>query len=161
MAGYETPAHIITNGALALLRHPEQLEGMEHLGRTAMDELLRYDSSVQITFRTVQRPTRIAGADLAEGTRVALLIGSANHDPRVFREPERLDLTRSHNPHLSFGAGIHYCLGGPLARLEAGLALGKLFRSSHVALRDPAPGHKNIAATLRGLQALPVSVTAR
>ncbi|MGW0964702.1 cytochrome P450 [Streptomyces sp. NPDC002516] len=167
MAGYETTANIITNGALALLRHPDQLAtarsraGGGQLDSGAMNELLRYDSSIQITFRTVQHPAEIAGTPLHPGTPVALLIGSANHDPRVFARPDQLDVNRSHNPHLSFGAGIHYCLGAPLARLEASLALGRLLartRSIEPTTRDVR--HKDITATIRGVTALPVTLTA-
>ncbi|MFE7573353.1 cytochrome P450 [Streptomyces sp. NPDC057521] len=166
MAGYETTANIITNGALALLRHPEQLAvarsrtGAEgQLDSDAMNELLRYDSSIQITFRTVQHPAVIADTPLHRGTPVALLIGSANHDPRVFARPERLDVSRAHNPHLSFGAGIHYCLGAPLARLEASLALGRLLTRTRSI--EPAPGtvqHKDVTATIRGVTGLPVTL---
>ncbi|MGY4967269.1 cytochrome P450 [Streptomyces sp. 900105245] len=166
MAGYETTANIITNGALALLRHPDQLAtprsrgGHGLLASSAMNELLRYDSSIQITFRTVQQPTVIAGTPLHEGTPVALLIGSANHDPRVFARPDQLDVDRAPNPHLSFGAGIHYCLGAPLARLEASVALGRLLtRTRSIELSD-AVRHKDITATIRGVTALPVTLTA-
>ncbi|MFD5814270.1 cytochrome P450 [Streptomyces sp. NPDC127038] len=167
MAGYETTANIITNGALALLRHPDQLAlarsraGGGLLDSGAMNELLRYDSSIQITFRTVQQPAVIAGTPLHRGTPVALLIGSANHDPRVFARPERLDVSRASNPHLSFGAGIHYCLGAPLARLEASVALGRLLaRTRGIESTPGAVRHKDITATLRGVTALPVTLTA-
>ncbi|GAA5074516.1 cytochrome P450 [Streptomyces similanensis] len=169
MAGYETTANIITNSALALLRHPAQLAtarskagraGHGRLDSSTMNELLRYDSSIQITFRTVQRPTSIAGTPLHRGTPVALLIGSANHDPRVFARPDRLDVDRAPNPHLSFGAGIHYCLGAPLARLEASLALGRLLaRTRSIELADRVVRHKDITATIRGVTALPVTLT--
>ncbi|MFF5706612.1 cytochrome P450 [Streptomyces sp. NPDC012794] len=165
-AGYETTANIIANGALALMRHPEQstlarsrvADG--RLDSAALDELLRYDSSVQITFRTVQRPTVIAGTPMAPDTPVALLIGSANHDPRAFSRPDRLHVDRTPNPHLSFGAGIHYCLGAPLARLEASLALGRLLaRTRDIELAGPVR-HKDSTATIRGVRELPVRLTA-
>ncbi|MDI3408901.1 cytochrome P450 [Streptomyces cavernicola] len=166
MAGYETTANLITNGALALLHHPDQLAaargefGSGQLDGTAMNELLRYDSSIQITFRTVQRPAVIAGTPLDAGTPVALLIGSANHDPRVFARPGQLDLGRAPNPHLSFGAGIHYCLGAPLARLEASLALGRLLARTRSIELSPGPvRHKDITATIRGVTELPVTLT--
>ncbi|WP_416483230.1 cytochrome P450 [Streptomyces sp. CL12] len=167
MAGYETTANIITNGALALLRHPDQLAIARSRGEDGrldsgtMNELLRYDSSIQITFRTVQRPAVIADTPLRRGTPVALLIGSANHDPRVFARPERLDINRAHNPHLSFGAGIHYCLGAPLARLEASLALGRLLaRTRGIETAHDMVRHKDVTATIRGVTALPVTLTA-
>ncbi|GAB3270633.1 cytochrome P450 [Kineosporia babensis] len=167
LAGYETTANIIANAVLALLEHPQQLRQARsrlvdgQLVPRAVDELARYDSSVQVTFRTVQARARLGGVELAEGERVALLIGSANRDPRVFERPDQLDLDRSPNPHLSFGAGIHYCLGSPLARLETGVALGRLLqRSRSIELDSDRLRHKNLAATLRGLEALPVRVTA-
>ncbi|SEC09803.1 hypothetical protein SAMN05216532_0463 [Streptomyces sp. 2231.1] len=166
LAGYETTANVIANGALALLRHPQQSAVARsrvadgRLDRAAMDELLRYDSSIQITFRTVQRPTRIAGTPLAPGTPVALLIGAANRDPRVFARPDRLDVNRAPNPHLSFGAGIHYCLGAPLARLEASLALGRLLARTRDIEQTGGPvRHKDSTATIRGVKELPVRLT--
>ncbi|MFF2364257.1 cytochrome P450 [Streptomyces sp. NPDC058122] len=132
------------------------------LDKKAMDELLRYDSSIQITFRTVQQPAVVAETPLPAGTPVALLIGSANHDPRVFHRPDRLDLRRVHNPHLCFGAGIHYCLGAPLAQLEARLALGHLLtRTRNTELRADGPRHKDITAAIRGLDELTVTLDAR
>jgi cytochrome P450 len=163
LAGYETTANVIANAALALLSQPGATATARagardgQLAPAAMDELIRYDSSIQVTFRTVQRDAVVAGAALPAGTRVALLIGSANHDPRVFARPGRLDLQRSPNPHLSFGAGIHYCLGAPLARLEASLALGRLLaRAGHAELATARPRHKDITAAIRGLEELPV-----
>jgi cytochrome P450 len=165
MAGYETTANIIANGALALLSHPGQQAAARALVRAgqlapaAMDELIRYDSSIQVTFRTAQRQTAVAGTVLPPGSRVALLIGSANRDPRVFTRPDRLDLTRSPNPHLAFGAGIHYCLGAPLARLEASLALGALLsRTQQIELTGTRPRHKDITAAIRGLEELPIAL---
>lgn len=168
LAGYETTANVIANGALALLGQPGLQDAARarvrdgQLDRTAVDELVRHDSSIQITFRTVQRPAVVAGTELAVGTRVALLLGSANRDPRVFAAPDRVDLDRSPNPHLSFGAGIHYCLGGPLARLEAGIALGRLLeRTRRIEPGTTAPRHKDITAAIRGLESLPVRLVPR
>jgi cytochrome P450 len=167
LAGYETTANVIANSVHTLLSNPGQVPaarartGDGRLSKTAMDELVRYDSAIQMTFRTVQRPVPVGGALLTEGTRVALLIGSANRDPRAFDRPDELDLDRTPNPHLSFGAGIHYCLGAPLARLEAGVAVGRLLsRTRHLELAD-IPRHKDITAAIRGLEALPVSLTPR
>ncbi|MFC3450792.1 cytochrome P450 [Amycolatopsis speibonae] len=167
MAGYETTANIIANAALALLRHPAQLADARNrctngpLDKTSMDELLRYDSSIQATFRTLRRDAVIGGTPLSAGTPVALLIGSANHDPRVFTRPDELDLDRSPNPHLSFGAGLHYCLGAPLARLEAGIALSRLLHRTRRFELDGVPRHKDITAAIRGVDALPVVLTSR
>lgn len=163
MAGYETTANLIGNGLLALLTCPGALDQARRFAQrgaltpTAVNELARYDSPIQITFRTATSEAVIAGTRLRAGTPVALLLGSANHDPRVHTHPERLDLSRTPNPHMSFGAGIHYCLGAPLARLEAGIALGRLLtRTRHLEADTDSPRHKNITAAIRGLHALPV-----
>ncbi|MEU3664589.1 cytochrome P450 [Streptomyces sp. NPDC032940] len=92
---------------------------------------------------------------------MVLLIGSANHERRVFARPDRLDVERAHDPHLSLGAGVHYCLGAPLARLESSLALGRLLtRARNMEPAPSAVGHKDITATIRGVKALPVTLTA-
>ena len=91
---------------------------------TAVDELLRYDSPLQMFERWVLVDTEMGGVRLERGSKVGLLFGSANHDPEVFVDPERLDLARQPNPHVSFGAGLHYCVGAPLARVELEAALG-------------------------------------
>lgn len=181
LSGYETTANLVANSAATLLARPGEHAGARarvrdgRLDRTALDELIRFDPSVQITFRTVLSPLSVAGTALPVGSPVALLLGSANRDPRVFARPDRLDLDRNPNPHLAFGAGLHYCLGGPLARLEAAVALGRLLdRTRHLALAAPGPRpgaggadaarglrHRNLSASLRGLAALPVVLTPR
>jgi cytochrome P450 len=132
-AGHETTVNLIGNGMLALFRHPDQLE---HLRRTpasastAVEEILRFDSPVQRSSRVALADVELTGGEVVNvGETVALLIGAANHDPLQFPNPGRLDLTRTNaSRHLSFGAGIHYCLGAPLARLEAQVAIAELLR---------------------------------
>ena len=122
IAGHETTTNLIGNGLLALLRHPDQFdllrrepERIEH----ATEELLRYDSPVQATTRIITEDMTFAGRKVKAGEQLALLIGAANRDPAQFPEPDRLDVTREDVKHVGFGHGIHFCLGAPLARIEA------------------------------------------
>ena len=116
--------------------------------------MLRFDSSVQITSRQVLQDTEVAGVPVRAGERVIVYLGAANRDPDRFADPDRLDLTRADNAPLSFGGGIHYCLGAPLARLEAQVALPALFtRFGDIALAGPAERRNSL--TLRGYLRLP------
>jgi cytochrome P450 len=131
VAGHETTVNLIGNGVLALLRHPEQLELLRSrpdLVDNAVEELLRFDSSVQFTFRFAREDIELRGRTIPRGDQVGLILGSANRDPEQFPEPDRLDVTRTPLRHLAFGMGIHFCLGAPLARLEARLALETILR---------------------------------
>jgi cytochrome P450 len=126
VAGHETTANLIANGVLALLRHPDQLAALraeQSLIAGTVDETLRYDPPVQLTTRVVRAPTPIGDVVVPTDGVLMLLLGAANRDPAVFAEPDRFDITRDARQHLSFAAGPHYCLGAPLARLEAGIAL--------------------------------------
>jgi cytochrome P450 len=127
-AGHEASVNVIGNGVVALLAHPAQLDRLRAAGEmpAAVDELIRYDSPLSLFQRTVFEPVDIAGRRLEPGARVGLLLASANRDPEAFADPDTLDLDRSPNPHVGFGAGIHYCLGAPLARLEIAVALDRL-----------------------------------
>jgi unspecific monooxygenase len=136
-AGHEATVNGTVNAMLALMRDPgawerfraiAQLPASDPAIRIAVEELLRYDSPVPLFERWVLEPAEIAGVTLEPGTKVALLYASGNRDPRAFAAPDRLDLTRDPNPHLTFGLGIHYCLGAPLARLELQIALPALVR---------------------------------
>jgi cytochrome P450 len=166
VAGHETTVNLIGNGALALLRDPAQLELFrERPGgvQAAVEELLRYDPPVQLTLRSALDDVDLDGTLIERGKLVLLLTGAANRDPSVFDDPDRLDLTRYAEgrdtpKHLSFGHGVHFCLGAPLARLEGQVALGKLFE------RDVAPVAADLVyrdnLVLRGLRDLPVTIRA-
>lgn len=126
VAGHETTANLIANGVLALLRNPGQLAALRadpSLIDGAVDEILRYDPPVQLTTRVVMRDTTVGSVTVPEGGVLLLLLAAANRDPKVFDDPDRFDITRDARKHLSFAAGAHFCLGAPLARLEASVAL--------------------------------------
>jgi cytochrome P450 len=160
VAGHETTVNLIGNGLLALLRHPDQLARLrneEGIERSAVEELLRYDSPVQMTGRQAKVDMEIGGKTIKAGIGVSTIVASANRDPEVFTDPDTLDLTRDPCKHLSFAAGIHHCLGAQLARLEGQIALSAVVRrfpNIKLASEDlryrPAP-------ILRGLEALPVT----
>jgi cytochrome P450 len=161
VAGHETTTNLIGNGMLALLRNPDQLAALRAnpaLGRSAIEELLRYDSPVQMTSRAVLHETEHNGQTLRQGMQVSFMLGAANHDPAVFDQPATLDITRDPNPHLSFSNGIHYCLGAPLARLEGQIAIQTLLaRAPEIRLLDDNPTYRE-TWVLRGLNGLPVKV---
>lgn len=160
-AGHETTVNLIGNGLLALFRHPDQLrllrERPELIGN-AVEEFLRYDNSVQVTGRTALEPVAVDGVPVAAGDSVLCLLGAANRDPAAYPDPDRLDITRPNLRPLSFGGGIHYCLGAQLARLEAAIAIETLL-SRLPALRLDDPDHPDRLPTfvLRGLRSLPAS----
>jgi pimeloyl-[acyl-carrier protein] synthase len=162
IAGNETTTNLIGNGMLALLRHPDQLQKLrEHpdLIDTAVEEMLRYDTTVQVDFRSALEDVEIGGQRITRGQGIMLLLGAANHDPEVFHAPEQFDITRREASHLSFGRGVHHCLGAPLARTEARLAFtGLLERFSDIRLLTEQPPFKD-NVVLRGLQSLPISAT--
>ena len=160
VAGHETTVNLIGNGALALLRNPNQLEALRRspaLIGGAIEELLRYDAPVQRTGRMPNTDVELGGKRIAKGDLVLSLIGAANRDPAHFAEPDRLDLARADNRHLAFGWGIHFCLGAPLARAEAQAAIGTIARRMPaLALATPTPDWRE-ASALRGLKTLPVT----
>jgi cytochrome P450 len=131
IAGHETTANLIGNGTVALLRNPEALMRLRDdpsVTSSGIEELLRYDSPVQMTARTTLEPMEIAGVEIPPNARVASMLASSNRDPSRFDRPDELVLDRSSAPHVSFGGGIHFCLGAPLARLEARIAIPELLR---------------------------------
>ena len=158
-AGNETSANLIGNGMLALLRHPEQLERLRQdpsLIPAAVEELLRFDSPVQADLRRVLADCEVNGVALRKRDNVVLLLGAANRDPGVFDDPDRLDVGRSQVPHLSFGRGIHHCLGAALARLEGRIVLEMLLeRFPRMSLLGERPRFRK-GLVLRSLQSLPV-----
>lgn len=160
IAGHETTVNLIGNGVLALLQHPDQLGKLREdpsLIASAIEELLRYDSPVQRTARIVYEDVEIGGRAIKAGSVVVALLGAANRDPAHFPEPDRLDIARADNRHLSFGWGIHFCLGAPLARLEGQIAIGTLLRRMpSLALATDTLEWRE-TSTLRGLKTLPVS----
>jgi hypothetical protein len=159
-AGFETTVNLIGSGTLALLRHPEQLrivaEDPDNTVGNAVEELLRFDSPVQMTGRLAWEDSDLAGSTLPGGTSVMVLLGAANRDPDVFERPEVLDVTRPNaKAHLAFSSGVHHCLGAPLARLEAQTAFAQLL-SRFPDLRQTGPARRRTARVLRGLETLPV-----
>jgi cytochrome P450 len=162
IAGHETTVNLIGNGMLALLRHPDellQLRAEPSLLSSAIEELLRFDSPVQLTARIATEPLEIDGRRIEAGQWILPLLGAANHDPAQFPDPEKLDLTRTPNNHLAFGRGIHFCLGAPLARLEGQIAIGALVRRFPNLELAGEPIRRN-QITLRGLSSLPVAISA-
>jgi cytochrome P450 len=160
VAGHETTVNLIGNGILALLRTPDQLELLRHrpeLIASAVDELLRFDSPVQMTQRVATEDLDLVGSRVRAGDEILLVLGAANRDPLVFAEPHRLDVTRDARRHLAFGGGIHHCLGAALARLEGQVALSALLAGfSHLELAGQPVRRPTF--NLRGLESLPVAM---
>ncbi|WP_026426078.1 cytochrome P450 [Actinokineospora inagensis] len=158
MAGHEATVNVVGNGVLALLEHRDQWDLLvtnPALLPSAVEELLRFDPPLQLFERTATVDVTIAGQDIAAGTKIAALLGAAAHDPAVVPDPAVLDITRTVNPHLSFGAGIHYCVGAPLARIEIEAALRALTQRLP-GLRPAGTPVRRPEFVIRGLRALPV-----
>ena len=169
-AGAETTTNLIGNGVNALLNHPDQLERLWNdpsLVPAMVEEVLRYDSPVQLDGRTCLEPAEFAGLSFEPGDRVITLLGGANHDPDVFPDPDRFDIGRystsaepTAEPVMSFGSGIHYCLGANLARVEAQEAFSGLIRRfGTIEAAGERPFRQRMV--LRGLEWLPISGTPR
>ena len=163
VAGHETTVNLIASGALALLEHPEQAEALSSdpsLTKPAVEELLRYTSSVELaTERYAREDVEIAGTRIPRGELVLAVLGSANHDEREFEDPDVLNLTRDPNRHLAFGrGGVHHCLGAPLARMEGQIAISALLRRFPHARLAVAPEtlRWRRGLFLRGLHMLPL-----
>jgi cytochrome P450 len=129
IAGHETTTNLIGNAMISFGEHPDQWQRLRDdpsLLPSAIEEVLRYRSPFQATFRRTRRTLQLHGQTIAEGKLILPMMGSANRDPRVFPEPDRFDIARDPNPHIAFGHGIHFCIGAPLSRLEARVALPDL-----------------------------------
>lgn len=160
-AGHEATVNTTVNGWWTLLRHPEQLAALRRdpdgMLSTAVEELLRYDTPLQMFERWVLDDIEVGDVLIPRGSEVALLFGSANRDPSRFTSPDVLDLSRAENPHITFGAGIHYCLGAPLARLELTALFGELIRRAP-ALRLTSEPRWNPGYVIRSVNELLVEV---
>lgn len=158
LAGHETTTNLLGNGLLVLLRHPEQLALLRRdpgrLLPSAVEEMLRYESPINMVARITRAPWPIGDITVPAGEVLYCMVGAANHDPAVFADPDRFDIRRDPNPQLSFGGGVHYCVGAPLARLEAEVAFEALLqRFPTLELAEETPRWRP-AINLRGLQAL-------
>jgi cytochrome P450 len=164
VAGHETTVNLIGNGTLALLRHPDQLallRAQPDLIGNGIEELLRFDSPVQFTRRIALEPLDIDGSHIDAGSFVFTILGAANHDPEHFGPTaDALDLTRREAPHhISFGGGIHHCLGAVLARAEARVAISSLVQRFPAIERTADTPAWNGRMVLRGLDSLPVTLS--
>lgn len=161
VAGHETTTNLIANGVLCLLSNPDQLELLKRdpqLRSSAIEEILRFESPARIAIRFASEDMELKGASIKRGDRVGLVVASANHDPKEFDKPDSFLIERKMGRHLSFGFGIHFCLGAALARAEAEIALRTLFsRFPNLRLRSREPRWTE-SISLRGLQALPVEL---
>lgn len=161
VAGNETTKSLIGNAVLALLQHPEQrnlLTSDRSLATAAVAETLRFQSPLQMTKRVATRGVEIGGSEVEAGDQILLCIGAANRDPAVFEKPDEFDLTRTGQRHLAFGHGMHGCLGGLLARLQAEVAIGVLFGDSgrRLELVTEHVDWQTDSLIVRGLSQLPV-----
>jgi len=159
-AGHETTVNLIGNGSLALLTHPDEwtrLRDDPGCLETGVEELLRFDSPVQMTFREAAADGGLADRVLHKGELVAILLGSANRDPALFPDPDRLDLSRPVGKHAAFGMGIHFCLGSHLARLEGRIAFATLARRLPGLQLVPRAPERREGIAFRGVKALPVT----
>ena len=158
VAGFETTANLLGNGTAVLLGRPEvarRLADDDGFAEPFVEEVLRWDAPVQLTDRIPLRDAAVAGVPVRAGSQVVLLLGAANRDPARFAGPAAFDPGRPQNTPITFGAGAHYCLGAPLARLEAQLALPALARRRP---RRAGPATRRSRLTLRGYASLPVTV---
>ncbi|MEN3310443.1 MAG: orsellenic acid oxidase [Micromonosporaceae bacterium] len=162
-AGHDTVTSLIGNGLLALIRHPDQLDTLRRrpdILPSAVAELLRYDSSVQSNSRLLNEDVELHGYPMRRGEVVVALIGAANRDPAQFEDPDRLDVTRTDVQPMSFGAGMRFCLGAILARMEAKAAFGRLIALTGIRLAVPADELVYHRSTMfRGVTGMPVRFT--
>lgn len=160
-AGHETTANFMANALVALIRHPDQLDALREgrvETRTAIEELLRFDGPGKAMMRNVREDFELDGQRLQKGQKIFLVIASANRDPAVFDAPDDLRLDRSPNPHIAFGYGIHSCMGSPLARLEASLAVPKMLDRYRAFALDDRPIEYSPVFLSRGMESLTIHV---
>ena len=159
--GHETTTNLLSSGLLALLRHPDQLALLardDALAQRAVEEFLRYDGPTRLSVRVMAEPLELRDRSLRAGDRVFLVLAAANRDPERFERPDELDITRDPNAQIGFGLGPHYCLGAPLARLEAQIAIPRAIRrlrGLELAV-DPAQLRWQPTLLSRSLRSLPV-----
>ncbi len=160
-AGHEATVQAIGNGLIALHAHPDQWRRWQAdpgLTSTAVEELLRYDTPLQMFERWVTKDLEWKGKELSAGSKVGLLFGSANHDERVFSHPDRLDLGRTPNPHVSFGGGVHFCVGAALAREELKVAFEVLLKRVRWFEPGLTPQERLPSLVFRGVPRLPIKL---
>jgi len=161
VAGNETTTHLISGGVLALLRHPAEMQRLRDdpsLIPSAVEEFLRFSGPVHTTRRSARTDAEINGVKIARGEVVIAILAAANRDPDKYADPDRLDVARNPTDHVAFGDGIHFCLGAPLARVEAQIAIGSLLNHFHrLALVNPSPEWGGTFA-VRGVTELWLSV---
>jgi cytochrome P450 len=160
-AGHETTVNLIGNGLWSLLGNRSQWQAIRDNGAlipNAIEEILRYECPVQAVGRVVAEPLEFGGLSFEKGEPIVALIGAANRDPEVFPDPDRMDVTREKLRPLSFGGGIHFCIGAQLARIEAEVVFSTLLRRMpDIALADRGAPQWRQSFTLRGLTTLPVT----
>jgi cytochrome P450 len=159
VGGHETTVNLIANALLALVRNRDQFELLSSrpdMEKQAVEEFLRYDSPVQYTGRGTRTDVEVGGRVIPAGEHVRLLLAAANRDPEIWPDPDRLDIERELQMNLAFGLGIHSCLGAPLARLEAEIAIPAIIRRFSNMRLTEAPLRYRTASVLRGLEELPL-----
>jgi cytochrome P450 len=157
-AGHEATVNVVGNGVTALLTHRDQFERLladPSLVERAVEELIRYDSPLQLFERTAVEDTQVGDVTVERGTKIAALLGAANRDPAVFADPDTFDVGRADNPHLGFGAGIHFCVGAPLARVELQSSLATVLRR-FPGLELAETPQRRPEFVIRGVRSLPV-----
>lgn len=160
-AGHEATVNVVGNGVTALMSHREQYDRLDvgdaRAVESAVEDLIRYDSPLQLFERTATEDVEFGDVTVRAGQKIAALLGAANRDPEVFAQPDRFDLARPDNPHLGFGAGIHFCVGAPLARVELQTSLTTL-RTRFPALDLAAAPERRPEFVIRGVTSLPVTL---
>jgi cytochrome P450 len=163
-AGHETTSNLIGNGMLCLLHHPDQLEllrAQPSLIASFIEEALRYEGPMQYTFRMARHDFTLFDHSVRKGQVLVFLFGAANRDPEMFSEPDRFDITRKKNTHLTFGYGLHHCIGASTARMEAEIAFSTLLRHTHaICLLEDNPQWRDVFR-FRGLKSLPIEFESR